>query len=180
MKRIDAWSEKMYSENKSIFQLLKEIVGNLAVSTINYQHAKKYQNILLDLSPNRTKGKYAGKSVKQLLAMRTEKKLAVKTVNKNLRRTSGLFVWGVKNRYISENPFSGMKLKDKRQAHEERERFDANDLIRLFNTEVFDRDKFKHPYYFWLPYLGLYTGARIEELCQLHSHCRRCQAVLSS
>jgi integrase len=42
------------------------------------------------------------------------------------------------------------------------------DLETLFDPQNLDRDKFKRSYTFWLPYLGLYTGARIEELCQLN------------
>ena len=46
--------------------------------------------------------------------------------------------------------------------------FDENDLQKLFTTPVYNDLIFKHSYYYWLPLIGLYSGARIEEICQLH------------
>ena len=41
-------------------------------------------------------------------------------------------------------------------------------MKKLFSTEIYTLKKFKYPYHFWLPLLALYTGARLNELCQLH------------
>jgi len=38
----------------------------------------------------------------------------------------------------------------------------------LFNSEEYKNDTFNVGWKFWLPVLALYTGARIEELCQLY------------
>ncbi len=37
-----------------------------------------------------------------------------------------------------------------------------------YATEIHTQKKYKHPHYYWLPLLGLYTGARLNELCQLY------------
>ncbi len=169
MKRVKAWTEKTYDENKSIYQLLREILENPAVSTISFDDGRKFKETLLKLPPNRTKGKYAGNSVKELISMRPSKTMSNSTVNKYLRRTSQLFHWGRKNGHVAENPFAELGLKDSRQEHEERNRYDYEDIKKLFNPESFNSSKFKHPYNYWLPILGLYTGARLEELCQLHA-----------
>ena len=44
--------------------------------------------------------------------------------------------------------------------------FTPDDLQRLFGTEEF-KTKFDTHYKYWVPLLGLYTGARLEEICQL-------------
>lgn len=46
-----------------------------------------------------------------------------------------------------------------------RETFKIDDLEKIFNAENYS--KIKHPDVFWLPILGLFTGARMNELCTL-------------
>ncbi|WP_342355976.1 site-specific integrase [Vibrio aestuarianus] len=41
-------------------------------------------------------------------------------------------------------------------------------LTKNFNTDIHRLKNYKHPYYYWLPLLGCFTGARLNELCQLY------------
>lgn len=101
--------------------------------------------------------------------MRPAKTLSVATVNKYLRRVSSLFDWGKRHGLVTlENPFTGIGKKQQRPRHKERDRFTIEDLENIFNPRHLSQKKFKHSYCYWLPWLGLYTGARIEELCQIH------------
>ena len=61
-----------------------------------------------------------------------------------------------------------MTIKNPKRANEERKAFSDADLSRLFSSDLYTQKTFKHSYYFWLPLLALYTGARLNELCQLH------------
>ena len=45
--------------------------------------------------------------------------------------------------------------------------FDKDDLTKIFSSPIHKKKEYLHSYY-WLPLLGLYTGARIEELCSLY------------
>ena len=123
--------------------------------------------VLLRLPPNRGKGKFAGKSVSEVLRMRPSETMASESVNKYLRRVSALFDWGKRHGHIHENPFSGLTIRRTRLPHQQRERFTPEELQRLFDPAHLHRDMRKS-YVFWLPWLGLFTGARLEELCQLH------------
>lgn len=49
------------------------------------------------------------------------------------------------------------------QLHVSYEPFSADDLARLFHSEAYKTNSFKKASQFWLPLLGLYTGARIDE-----------------
>lgn len=42
------------------------------------------------------------------------------------------------------------------------------DLEKIFGTIASTKNQHKHPYYFWLPLLAYFTGARLNELCQLY------------
>jgi hypothetical protein len=98
IKPAGSWTDKTYGENESIFMLLKEVLKNPTVSTINHKQASDFKNTLLQLPSNRTKGQFQGKSIKELLAMRSSKTMAVSTVNKYIRRVASLFDWGVRHR----------------------------------------------------------------------------------
>jgi integrase len=72
--------------------------------------------------------------------------------------------WGKKQGYISENHFLEMTIKTKQNPAEERLPFDTTDIGKIFNTE----NPLTKTYHKWVPLLGYYTGARLNEICQLH------------
>jgi integrase len=48
------------------------------------------------------------------------------------------------------------------------EQFSDDDLAKLFDSPMYREQSFAKASEFWFPLLGLYTGARINELAQLH------------
>jgi integrase len=158
---------KTIEENAAIFQLLLEVTKNPAVETIGIKAATDFKSILLRLPPNRGKGKFAGKSVSEVLRMRPSDTMSNSSVNKYLRRCGALFEWGKRHGHVNENPFAGLSIRCECRPHELRERFTIEDLAKLFDPAKLRRNM-RETYMFWLPWMGLYTGARLEELCQLH------------
>lgn len=164
-----AWVAETTEEFRGIFNRLVEILGDIPVGTIGFSQAQVFKNTLRALPPNMNKQKlYRGKSIKDVISMRPAKTLGISTLNKNLGVVSSLFEWARRNRFVSENYFDGLFFKKKTQAHEERSVFTAEDLTALFSTPIFTEKKFRSPYQYWVPLIGLYTGARLEEICQLH------------
>ena len=53
------------------------------------------------------------------------------------------------------------------------EPFSDDDLKKLFGSTEYRDQSFAKASEFWIPLLGLYTGARINELAQLHMINRR-------
>ena len=68
--------------------------------------------------------------------------------------------------------------KRERTAEDRREPFSAEDLNTLFKATWFEtgrgvltrQNTYREflPYYYWLPLIGIYQGARINEICQLY------------
>jgi integrase len=89
----------------------------------------------------------------------------------NSMRTLCAFAIG--QAWIDANPATGVKLEGrKRSAKTLRPPFDTATLGRIFNSRVYT-DNYRPKSglgeaVYWLPLLGLYTGARLEELAQLH------------
>lgn len=162
------WTAKTEDTVNEIFTLWLRIVGDLPISQYGFEQNRLYKSVIQKLPPNINKSpKFKNKSIDEILKL-NETPAAPHTINKKLLRVSSLFEWGIKYGYASVNPAKGMTIKNPRLARDERQVFSNYDLINLFNSEIFTLRKYKYPYYFWLPLLGLYTGARLNELCQLH------------
>jgi integrase len=95
-----------------------------------------------------------------------------KTINdKYLSLVSGFFKYAKHHSYITENPVDGLISKEKggKRPDEERDPFSTDDLRKIFcESPEFLLDKMEHPHQFWVPLIGLYTGMRLEEICQLY------------
>jgi integrase len=80
-----------------------------------------------------------------------------------------LFDYARKNGlYEGENPAIGMHPKSDKREHEARAPFTKDELVRLFNSTDYLEDKMTESYQFWMPLMALFTGARLNELAQLH------------
>lgn len=94
-------------------------------------------------------------------------------INNKLIMLSTVFNHAVKNDLgITVNPATGINATDKRRAREKRLPFDLAALQAIFSSPVYSDHA--RPLggggeaAYWLPVLALYTGARIEEIAQLH------------
>ncbi|TVO60547.1 site-specific integrase [Denitromonas ohlonensis] len=85
---------------------------------------------------------------------------------KRLGRAGALFKWAKKKRITGDNfddlfQYPG-KIEKNRYVM-----FNLADLKSLFESETYRQQLFSTPSEYWLPILGLHTGARLNELCQL-------------
>ena len=95
--------------------------------------------------------------------------LSPKKVNDYMDFFRGMLNFELKTtRTLQHNPAEGIREKDTKSDQERKPSFDLDDLELIFvRSKEYGQDKFKKAHQFWLPLLGLYTGARLEELCQL-------------
>lgn len=92
-------------------------------------------------------------------------------INKKLSFMNDLFVYAIANKmYFAANPFEGLsissKAKSKKAMVESYEPFTDDELKLIFENPKYATFMNK-PDYFWLPFLALYTGARLESLASL-------------
>jgi integrase len=168
-ERVGAWTEKSTDEYRSILDLFIRVLGDVQIGTIRYEQARDFKEVLLKLPPNINKSPlYRTKTIDQIVAMKPVGVMAMNTVIKKIRRVSSLFLWAKQHGYVYENYFGGLCPKNTKRAHEERDAFSADDLSVLFPVDFLENKKFRHPYSTWLPLIAIYSGCRLEEICQLH------------
>lgn len=166
MRKGDNWTEKTYDENLKVFALFVRAMGDLPISTIERKTVSTYKTILSQLPPNlNVLPRYKDKSLEEAIASKPEKTLSTSSINKQIHWLSGLFNYAVNNGHIPFNPATGMLVKTAKRPDQQREIYTKEDLNSLFGSAE-HRKATNHEY--WVPLIGLYSGCRLEEICQLH------------
>jgi integrase len=90
--------------------------------------------------------------------------VSIPNTNHTLDCLGTLFNFGRDNELVKDNPARGVRLIDNRPTKTKRLPYTL-DHLRTIVSKLPDRNTDREG--FWLPLLGLYTGARLAELCQL-------------
>jgi integrase len=170
MVQAQLWREKTRCDNLAATTNLIELINDIPLSELNSSICREYKSKLLRYPIHRTK--LAELKNVGLTELMSSKKayptISITTVNNQIRKTNSFFNWLLKQGMIDNNPMTGMKIKQKSSLKAARSSFDYSDLTSLFSSAIYAEHTFLHDYQFWLPLLALYSGARLEELCQLY------------
>ncbi len=176
MEITEGCDQKTLDDYKAKLEMLVEAVGDISVNDITNDTANDYFETIKKIPSNRKKKpQYRGKTIQQLLNMQIPKQhqLGTETVNKYMTRAKLLIEWCIKKGYYTQqrNPFDGLRLskksKRKRKSNKPpRTILTDAEVSRILQKLPNDKSK---PSRKWLPILAMYTGARLEELCQLHT-----------
>lgn len=163
------WREVSTHEVERSLRDLFELMGDMPAKAFDVHQARLLKDRLsrcpqyFALLPQ-----FKGKTLIQVIdSCGTYKTITAVTVNNRLRKLSAFMNWCKSNGYVTENPLVGLKVMTG-SAKEARLSFDPHDLNTLLNLNALKEEARKHPWRYWLPLLGRFTGARLEELCQLH------------
>ncbi|ADI30557.1 site-specific integrase [Methylotenera versatilis] len=131
-----------------VIERFEAIVGKLTIPEIKRVHAVAFKDGLLE----------AG--------------LTAANTNQYLTELNTLLNYATQQAIIETNPATGIKIRISESARVKRSPFDDSALKAIFNSPIYTSDERpaggKGEAAYWLPLLALYTGARLDELCQLH------------
>ena len=135
--------------------LLEKLGSKTFINQIDYHMMKKYRDGLVKRGLDRS------------------------TIKSYVDFAKAIFNFAMRTRRLDYNPAQGLTLKRKKRPDTERDIFTKSDLKKLFcESEAYTKDTHEQPSRFWIPILGLYTGCRLEELCQLYcENVRKVQGV---
>jgi integrase len=169
------WTEKTADEYSAYLKRILLILGDKPIAEIGFEDADFFISKVRQLPKNIGAPRYEGKTVDEIIAM-GEEPMSQSTVKKHVVRASSLFnVLTDKRRQgktgATENPFAGESGKAPTTDNAppvEVQPFDSGELTTLLSHPSFLNREFTNPYCYWMIPLALFTGARQNELAQLH------------
>jgi integrase len=165
----DKWTAKTEERWRYTMRNLSEFMGDCALGDVTRDDCMRFFERLRRMPSNASKqATLNGMTFNDLTdpaANHGFPVLSSGTVNDHMTRLSGFFKWARSVYGLPMNPAENISIAN--VTSDGREAFTDSDLLSIFTEESWKQRKFKHSYYYWLPLLAFYTGARINELCQL-------------
>ena len=153
-----------------------ELHGDLGVAQINRGHVRQFRDAAM-LVPARRSGKLLKATLPQLVEYSRSHpdapRIKSATINKWLNCLGAVLNWSRKQGIIPDDvpwsdPVSGMRLIE---AKSDRQPWEPEELSLLFNSPIYrDNERprgGKGEACFWLPLLGIFSGARLNELAPM-------------
>jgi len=154
-------------------RLFVGIVGDRALAAVGTEDMHRWLDAIAHYPPNANK-REAYKNLTPtevvVLAKRTKAPaISLRTQEKHLDRLRVFFNWCVERRDIDRNPCASLHVMTREQEDSQSRRSFTNDeLVTIFDP-ILRSKSCRTPAQWWLPALALYTGARAQELAQLHA-----------
>lgn len=160
------------SYREVMFAFLSSIIGDKPTGSITKNDVQEVINILLVYPANKTKKtEYSYLSTRDFLNIDTPEEDRLKPVTKKKYLTQiGTFFRWLKSTDLSsidlDAPLKNVKVQ-RTKAADQKSVFTCQDLSKLFNSIDYLQGQHQTASRFWVPLIALYTGARLNEICQL-------------
>jgi integrase len=179
-----AWSVKVRNDYLAWMLLFQQIAGDRPLGNYSKEDARTFKSVLLKLPANWRK-KPAIKDLSVLEAIKKAEELGIApmsttTLNKAIGRLASFWSWTEAHfDGIRPSLFKGLTIRQTVSVRDQRDPFSPDQLSKLFASPLFlgciserrcaePGDLSMHnTARYWLPLMGLLTGARLNELCQL-------------
>lgn len=153
-------------------RIVLDLIGKPQLRTIRRSDAEAVASLLRTYPTNLKKHRqFNGLSGHQAIELNKDlglPTLSNESVKDYCQKLSGFFEWCQLNELTDINPFKAIRFKKTRRDSEAKNAYTPIELEKIFGAIVHTKQAHKHPYYFWLPLLAYFTGARLNELCQLY------------
>jgi integrase len=152
------------------FRVIMDLMGeDKPIKEISRQDCRLFQQQVLALPPNAFK-RFPKMSLLKVIEHAKRNKLglmAPKTVNLHISCLNLLMEWACRERLLDANPARGLWVAEKKRLQDKRDPFTTPQLHAIFNNEMMKGYQKTNSARFWVPMLSLWTGARLNEICQL-------------
>jgi len=167
------WTQKTLAENEAIYEILLAIVGDISVRDLNRDTMVGFLEKVQKLPANIHKDpRFSEMGVAEILAVPDLISISQSTAGKYLRRAASLLEHAVTLGILHRNPAKGLTIdRDHRQEHEERHIYSRQNISKLVGEipAWIHRSHTMKAERFWIPLIGMYSGMRLDEICQLHA-----------
>lgn len=161
------WTEKTVIEFSSQLLMFQKVVGDVPIRSIDRKVMVGYLETLKRLPAGiSNKPIYRDKSIKEIMAMPDVVPMSSTTVNKYIERAGALFLWCIRQDFLDRNPAQGLTIAKTKSEDELRSAYSLDDIDRIKKT--LSKVEKNRPERYWVPRIGFYSGARLNEICQLY------------
>ncbi|MEN5291161.1 site-specific integrase [Stenotrophomonas lactitubi] len=163
---------KTVLESRHTLRLFAGIVGDdIPVAALSQDHVRAFFDGVRWWPSNATKRPtYRDLSVQQAIELaktNQEPEPAAWTIAKHRQRLSVFFASLLKGGHLASNPLDGVRAISTPDSEDTGEPFTDDDLKAIFDPVAFPAWACKYPHRWFGPILGLYSGARVNEIAQL-------------
>lgn len=175
LKRYDQSARVMLGKLKATLPIFVEMLGNKPINEIFQTNINEFFDDVQKLPVRRVSEKFKGLSIKEVIAANTGPTISEKTFKSNYRACVSVFLNWANTNYKDQGfptlSVQGADYRGERGNGINKQRAASREeLDKLFNNPKMEKyaTNSETVHYFWLPLIGLYTGARINEICQLN------------
>jgi len=166
--------KKTVLDSRHTLRLLLGIVGDKPVSALNGDDCRLFFDEVSFWPRNASKqAGNAGRSVREIIAkakVAGGEPPASHTLSKHRQRLPVFLNFLLNNDLLKKNPLKGIAKASKFDAEDDTGRaFTQSELNAIFEPVAFAEWSAKYPHRFWASLIGLFSGARITEVCQLYT-----------
>lgn len=172
-RRAKTWEIRTFDKKQATLAVLTEILGEAKpLRAITDEDAQDIKRLIQRLPVNRNKlPQTKALSIRDSVEVVGLSTISTVTVNGYLSMFQSFFDWAVKNRHIRENLFAGMRVgKASKTGQQQRQAFSASALKAVYSELTENRlGLVKSECHKWATLIGIFSGARLNEICQLES-----------
>ena len=164
------WTKKTATQNRAYLNILLEYFGaDRLLATISRQDASEVKKVLQTLPSSRnTKPGLKGLPLMEVVKVSGHKTISPKTINSHIQMFASFFDWAERHGHAPHKLFENMKVAKAKNSDTTVKAYSKDQTALIFKelTEnpsgLVRKDSHK-----WGTLLGLFTGARLNEICQL-------------
>jgi integrase len=170
--QLGEWTEHTRRDNEPMIREFVEMVEDKPIGLLAAEHLRDARERFLRIPKNRKQTrKYDGMTLRELSEMEIPEaaRLSKQTLHNRAVKIGGFLKWARDRGYpVADGLEKVMAFKkERRKASEYKSVFTPDDLTKIFNPELYLKEAKGQSARFWVPLIGLCTGMRIEEICQL-------------
>lgn len=161
-------SLKTLDDKEAVVRLLLLICQDKRIDYYTIGDAKLFREKALQLPPLalRTLHKHPNKVFLDLIG-RGKSTISITTYNNYIKNLATIFSYAQKEGIVNSNLFANMRIKNSVRVSSYRDVFTPSEVALIFEKTSHYRES-RQSFKYWLPRLAYYTGARLNELCQLY------------
>ena len=171
--RVGGWAARTRSKQEATLGVLVELLGGATpMVSIAKKDAQDVKSVLLKIPANKNKNpKTQNLSLREAANVPGVASLSPATLNGYLGAFHTFTEWAAKNSYATSNLFDGMKVRTKRNtaAVDQVRKAFPPEAVALMVKELTRPDSkiVRNEGYRWASLIGIFTGARLNEVCSL-------------